>query len=277
MRAVLLLLCATGCRGLLGIDDPVLEARADASGHSDAGVLDSGADRDDDGVGDDADNCPDDQNADQRDWDTDTLGDACDPCPHLSDPLAPDGDGDGVGDACDPRPLQGGDTRRLWIAFDTASDISAWTVRSGAWELDSTGLTVGDAAVAAGRIDPPGTFDAVYVATRVRVKDATMGISNVGLCAHVTGTTYVCCDLEATQVVLAVTPPATTAIAAWQGGLVAVEPVNLALNTQDRTCKASRSLVSVIATHASGSSPLGNVVLHVRYAAGTFHYLFIAG
>jgi hypothetical protein len=78
------------------------------------------ADRDQDGILDDADNCPDTPNADQGDRDEDGVGDACDGpagdvdndgVPDADDncPLRPnnrqgDADGDGLGDVCDNCP-----------------------------------------------------------------------------------------------------------------------------------------------------------------------------
>jgi hypothetical protein len=78
-------------------------------------------DLDDDGVSDDADNCPDQPNPDQTDVSGDGIGDACQPndsdgdgwsdpqdvCPSVPDPDQADADGDGVGDACEPPDADG--------------------------------------------------------------------------------------------------------------------------------------------------------------------------
>ncbi len=58
-------------------------------------------DTDADGVEDDADNCPEDANADQADTDDDGIGDACDNCVAVANADQSDADGDGIGDACD--------------------------------------------------------------------------------------------------------------------------------------------------------------------------------
>ena len=98
-------------------------------------------DSDDDGVGDDTDNCPETPNPEQTDSDNDGTGDACDPCPNdpakvepgdcgcgvpdsdsdvdgtadcidncpsVPNPAQVDTDGDEFGDACDPCPNQPG-------------------------------------------------------------------------------------------------------------------------------------------------------------------------
>nr|MBN2278467.1 thrombospondin type 3 repeat-containing protein [candidate division Zixibacteria bacterium] len=58
-------------------------------------------DRDDDGIHDQADNCPEISNPDQQDRDGDEIGDICDNCPSYSNPDQIDSDGDGTGDACE--------------------------------------------------------------------------------------------------------------------------------------------------------------------------------
>jgi hypothetical protein len=62
------------------------------------------ADSDNDGVNDNADNCPNTPNSNQRDFDNDGVGDACDNCLVMSNPNQQDADNDGVGDACDQCP-----------------------------------------------------------------------------------------------------------------------------------------------------------------------------
>lgn len=58
-------------------------------------------DRDNDGVPDAADNCPDTANRFQEDTDQDGIGDACDNCREVYNPKQSDMDHDGIGDACD--------------------------------------------------------------------------------------------------------------------------------------------------------------------------------
>lgn len=62
-------------------------------------------DPDEDGKGNDEDNCDQKKNSNQADRDGDEVGDACDKCPDHDDPDQRDSDNDGVGDACDdPEP-----------------------------------------------------------------------------------------------------------------------------------------------------------------------------
>ncbi|MFN3197122.1 MAG: thrombospondin type 3 repeat-containing protein [Bradymonadia bacterium] len=90
-------------------------------GTPDAGGVSIEGDRDEDGVLDEEDNCPDDPNADQADEDDDNIGDACDTpeppdadgdgvpdgddnCPDDANPNQADADDNGIGDACDAPP-----------------------------------------------------------------------------------------------------------------------------------------------------------------------------
>jgi len=59
------------------------------------------SDIDNDGITDDVDNCPNDENPDQADADSDGVGDTCDNCPNDVNPDQVDADSDGVGDACE--------------------------------------------------------------------------------------------------------------------------------------------------------------------------------
>lgn len=89
-------------------------------------------DLDGDGVPNERDVCPTDQDPSQHDEDGDGFGDACDVCPTIVDPLQADQgelDGlalaDGVGDACDLRPSSGGDKLRALHTF-AVDTTPAW-------------------------------------------------------------------------------------------------------------------------------------------------------
>lgn len=58
-------------------------------------------DFDGDGIGDDADNCPEQPNPLQQNRDGDVVGDACDNCVNIPNSCQEDTDGDGDGDACE--------------------------------------------------------------------------------------------------------------------------------------------------------------------------------
>ncbi|MCP4715661.1 MAG: hypothetical protein GY868_11135, partial [Deltaproteobacteria bacterium] len=73
-------------------------AYIDQSAESELAVF---RDVDEDGISDNDDNCPGDNNTDQLDTDADTIGDACDNCPFEENPEQLDFDSDTVGDACD--------------------------------------------------------------------------------------------------------------------------------------------------------------------------------
>ncbi len=76
------------------------------------GLLDPGyteGDLDNDGVGNELDNCPADPNPGQEDQDADLVGDACDNCPAIPNPKQerafPDGDANDIGAACTDPPM----------------------------------------------------------------------------------------------------------------------------------------------------------------------------
>lgn len=64
-------------------------------------AVSQGADSDGDGIGDGADNCPNQSNPGQEDGDGDSVGDVCDNCPSVPNPGQGDSDDDGIGDACE--------------------------------------------------------------------------------------------------------------------------------------------------------------------------------
>ena len=99
----------------------------------------SGADRDNDGVPDALDNCPDLANPDQGDEDSDGVGDACDPCPVVSHETAQDPDADGLTDTCDPH-MAMQDHLLLFEGFHHGVP-AGWTISGG------TVATSGDSIV----------------------------------------------------------------------------------------------------------------------------------
>jgi hypothetical protein len=85
-------------------------------------------DRDNDGVPDSSDNCPDVPNPDQHDEDGDGVGNACDNCPATPNATQANADGDGVGDACDPE-AGPADHIALFDGFDALP--TGWTLDTG--------------------------------------------------------------------------------------------------------------------------------------------------
>ena len=67
-------------------------------------------DKDEDGIPDVDDNCPEKPNKEQEDADEDRIGDRCDNCPKAFNPDQKDSNGNGRGDACDPLCDLPGDT-----------------------------------------------------------------------------------------------------------------------------------------------------------------------
>jgi len=99
-------------------------------------------DSDSDGINDDLDNCPGEDNPGQEDGDGDGLGDVCDNCPDDSNPNQEDGDNDERGDMCDncssdDNPGQeDGDSDDVGDVCDNCPDDSNFNQEDG----DSDGL-----------------------------------------------------------------------------------------------------------------------------------------
>jgi hypothetical protein len=127
--AIVVATCA-GCNQVLGIH-----------GTHSAGAVDAFFDRDNDGIDDSVDNCPDTFNPSQSDVDHDRVGDVCDTCPLVPNDQAADADGDKIGDACDPHESPVADCLLL---LDTFSDRNTF---GDHWRLlDSSGAEIPQAA-----------------------------------------------------------------------------------------------------------------------------------
>jgi len=85
------------------LSDQEIESIFNVPRVSDANIVDFN-DRDNDGVPDELDNCPNIYNPDQADSDQDGIGNACDNCPNVYNPDQTDSDQDGIGNACDNCP-----------------------------------------------------------------------------------------------------------------------------------------------------------------------------
>jgi hypothetical protein len=126
--AIAAVACA-GCNQVLGI-------QGTHASHADAFF-----DRDNDGIDDAIDNCPDTYNPSQSDVDHDRVGDACDSCPLVANDQAADTDGDKIGDACDPHETAPADCLVLLDTFgDPAAFADHWRV------ADSSGIEIPQAA-----------------------------------------------------------------------------------------------------------------------------------
>jgi len=112
-------------------------------GQIDASVDTAVPDRDNDGVPDTVDNCPDDPNPDQANEDGDQFGDACDPCPPFKTDKVSDPDHDGVADPCDPNPMVPGDRIELFEPFHHG--LPAWT-KTANWTAVDDAIQVTAAA-----------------------------------------------------------------------------------------------------------------------------------
>lgn len=180
VRSWYLLVLVAGCHASLGNGE--LDGAVPGGDARDAAA--SIGDRDGDGHLDNADNCPDQANADQHDEDGDHIGDVCDPCPHIAGDAA-DGDGDGVGDACDPQPTIAKQRLRFFDPF--TSDLPEWhhdpgvartgeTLRANAFPDAYTYLAIANGET---RIATAGTIKAVGTGTPHQLI-ITVGINSTG-------------------------------------------------------------------------------------------------
>lgn len=99
----------------------------------------AGGDRDNDGVADNVDNCPDLPNPTQDNEDGDAFGDACDGCPPIADDTQSDADHDGVDDACDPDP---GMANHLVLFEGFHHGVPPGWTQTGTWTPSGDGLDV---------------------------------------------------------------------------------------------------------------------------------------
>jgi hypothetical protein len=133
--------CSTD--GLCPEGQVCMETVCQIPGAIDASVDTKAPDRDNDGVPDMMDNCPDVANPDQANEDDDKFGDACDPCPPFKNDSPGDPDHDGVGDPCDPNPMVFGDHIELFESFHHG--LPAWT-KTANWTAVDDSLEVTAAA-----------------------------------------------------------------------------------------------------------------------------------
>ncbi len=115
-------------------------------------------DTDNDGIGDDCDNCPEAYNPDQQDYDDDGIGDECDNCKEVSNNNQLDTDADGIGDACDLTPCGEIDSDGDGI-FDLCDNCPE---KPNKEQIDTDGDGIGDACDSpCGNIDTDndGIFD----------------------------------------------------------------------------------------------------------------------
>jgi hypothetical protein len=238
-------------------------------------------DRDGDGVDDAVDKCPDVRD-DQRDFDGDGVGDACDHCPHVANAANPDGDGDGVGDECDPAPDTPGNSRALWIDFDTdAAAIATWP-RSGTWSVGGGWLH----ATSGNNLDTltiPVTVQSATIATRVTFDGLNGGTPSLTLRSGVAPTTEVATQFQQCALFSNSAMNARSVFdniqvsdtnATWPGTVTLGDPLVITSQVTDKLhCAFAPPVGKVDATLGQNTAGVLDILL-VR-ARVSFDYLFV--
>ncbi len=254
MRRLGILPCVVllGCRGLLGIEEPI--------------VGDGGRTADGTGA------CTGD------DYDGDGTPDACDPCPMFGQADADvDSDGDGIGNGCDPNPQTKGDTRVLWTHFASASDIAGWSPLGGTWTVEGGRLKQSDAAATA-RISLPADYGNVHIATEIDILSRGGTSMYAGACGYIGINTFKCCDAreENDTVELMAWNQIAMSVIDWSGGFqvgTAYELTNTARSASMR-CFVRRGSTTAEVPLAN-TDTAGKIALHTRQTAVAYRYLFV--
>lgn len=248
--------------------DPTVDAPAPPDGNP-------AVDTDGDGLFDDADNCIDVANPNQRDHDGDAHGDVCDRCPHLPSATDPDTDGDGVGDACDPRPGTA-DMRVAWFGFDDASELAGWS-GSGAWSVANGTLRQTMTNSATGYA-PPGNRSNPFVMTRVTL-DNVSGTMSFGISSAHTMAGRHDCTLErssGTNRLVRRAPNVQPDSVTWPGAFAVGASFTITQTVASvYGCRAAGGGTDLGITGNLGTPGTSPVYLGVDGAAASFDYLFV--
>ena len=180
----------------------------------------AGGDRDNDGVADNIDNCPDLPNPGQENEDGDAFGDACDGCPPIANDTPSDADNDGVDDACDPDPNM---ANHLVLFEGFHHGIPPGWTQTGTWTPSGDGLDVmpvlnGTALL---RMPYTGTGQVVITGGIAAAALSSTGTTELGVLGAFdpSGNDVIACELRDTagSLVLAAeeTKLGTTSTAPW--------------------------------------------------------------
>ena len=253
---------------------------------ADAGVVDAddNADREQDGVRDSLDNCPDVANPTQADEDADQVGDACDPCPPLQD--NEDNDGDGVGDACDPNPNAPGDKLVAFEGF--GSTLPPGWIKSGTFMINNgDGLLIaGDSATSLLTIaSPPASKVEVRAAFVVDLITASgLNLGSVNLIDRMQPSTdkSVACQLSGLsngtqESIRLFDADAAMVIADSPHAFATGEATELRLrrNGTAYACRVAGPAASEVAGMVAFSPPSPRAGLRVRGAAARFRWVML--